>query len=293
MSKLLNRANLQMNKSLSTANFAPERYGPDRMLLEALIKDSEEDWMKILRERRNEIIGWPVCVLICVVKRWTATLSMLADLQEPLFTHFLCQENSILYQYIRDDALVAKAELKWPKLSHSVIALILASRDGYIEGVRALMELVVLPKPTYWHGGSILLEAVASRNIETVRALFDGGQRDYFMNGCGAGAAARAAQLGNLEIMQEFGWSANDIIVLERGVYGGNMDVVRAIVAARTEKFDLERISRFTKDESIRKLLSEANAGLPEKVLASKASHWSWFSAKPKQPKAASKKEVD
>ena len=110
------------------------------------------------------------------------------------------------------------------------------------------------------------------------------------MGGYDITSAAQAARLGALEIMQEIGWNANDEYVLECGVRGGNIEVVKAIIAVRTEKFDLGRVSRLTKDESLCKLLSETNAALPEKAPASKISRWMWFSAKLKQSKAASKK---
>ena len=137
---------------------------------------------------------------------------------------------------------------------------------------------------------SILLNAVLSRNIKIVRALLDGGAKDHFAKSYDITAAAKAAELGELEIMREIGWSANDDTVLECGARGRNTEVIKTIVAARTEKFDLKRVSRFTKDESLIKLLKETNTVLPEKIPTSTVSRWKWFSAKPKQSKAVSKK---
>ena len=274
---------------IDAAYFTPDRYGPDRMLLEALIRDSEEEWMKIIRERKNDIIGLPVCFLICVLKRWTATLNMMADFQQPMFTHTVSCHKSILYKYIRNNILVTTVR-EWSKLPFLSLALLVASRDGYTEGVKALLKARALRNFTYWFDCSVLFEAVLSRNIETVRVLLDAGATDYFARDCEIKAAAQAARLGELEIMQEIGWRANDSIVLKRGVRGGNIEVVKAIVAARTEKFDLKRVSRFTKDESLCKLLSETNAILPEKASISTILRRRWFSAKPKQSKAASKK---
>ena len=156
--------------------------------------------------------------------------------------------------------------------------------------MRALLKAGSLPRYTDHLYGSILLNAVLSRNIETVRALLDAGATDHFAKTYGLTAAAQASQLGELEIMREIGWSANDDLVLECGVRGGNIEVVKAIIAVRTEKFDLGRVSRFTKNESLCKLLSETNAALPEKVPTSTVSRWKWFFAKPGQSKAASKK---
>ena len=279
---------------MDSTYFTPDRYGPDRMLLEALVRDSEEEWMKIIRERKNDIIGLPVCFLICVLKRWTATLNMMADFQRPLFAHRSCWTTSILYQYIRNDTLVKSVE-EWSKLPHLSFALLVASRNGYTEGVKALLKVQSLPRNMDQFYSSILLNAVLSRNIETVRALLDAGATDHFAKSYDITAAAKAAELGELEIMREIGWSANDDTVIECGARGRNTEVIKAIVAARTEKFDLKRVSRFTKDESLRRLLSETNATLPEKVPTlsvptSTVSRWRWFSAKPKQSKAVSKK---
>ena len=232
---------------ISSVHFAPEHYGPDRMLLEALVRDSEEEWMKIISERKNDIIGLPVCLLICALKRWTATLNMMADFQRSLFAHNFSWHKSILYQYIRNDVLVTNAE-KWPRLSFLLLALLAASRDGYTEGVKAVLKAGALPNAANHFYSSTLLEAVLSRNIETVRALLDAGATDYFVQHLGMTAAAQAAQLGELEIMREIGWSANDDLVLECGVRGGNIEVVKAIIAVRTEKFDLGRVSRLTKE---------------------------------------------
>ena len=273
---------------ISSAYFAPDRYGPDHMALEAFVKDSEEEWMKIIRERRNEIIGLPVCFLICVLKRWITTLNMMADFQRPIFIH-RSWKTSILYQYIQNDTIVASVE-EWLKLPFLSFVLLVASRDGYTEGVKALLKVESVPNDPAHFYSSILLNAVLSRNIETVRALLDAGVTDSFAKHYGMTAAAQAARLGELEIMREIGWSANDDLLLERGVRGGHIKVVKAIIAVRTEKFDLKRVSRFTKNESLHKLLSETNATLPEKPPTSTVSRWRWFSAKPKQSKTVSKK---
>ena len=129
---------------ISSAYFTPDRYGPDHMLLEAFLKDSEEEWMKIIRERRNEIIGLSVCFLICVLKHWTATLNMMADFKEPLFA-LKSWKKSILYQYIRNDTLVTSVE-EWLRLPHLSFALLVASRDGYTEGVKALLKVELSPR---------------------------------------------------------------------------------------------------------------------------------------------------
>ena len=275
----------------SSTYFAPERYGPDRMLLEAFLKDSEEEWMRIIRERKNEIIGLPVCFLICILKRWTATLNMMAKFQRLsfAFSYTYYWRRSILYQYIRNDILIANVE-KWPRLTFLSLLLIVASYDGYTEGVKVLLRIGAFPNSTNHFYGSALFEAVFSRNIKTVRALRSGGATDYFVKGYGMTAAARAAQLGELQIMQEIGWSKNDSIVLECGVRGGNIEVVKAILAVRTKKFDLERVSRFIKNGFLRKLLSETNATLPEKAPISTVLHCRWFSAKSGESKAVSKK---
>ena len=273
----------------NSANAKSEHDGPDRMLLEALIKDSEEEWMKIIKERKDEIVALPVCFLVCTLKRWTTTLNMLANFQRPLFKRVFYWKKSVLYQYIRNDAVVANAE-KWPRLSFFSLALFIAARDGYTEGVKALLKFGVLPNVMDQFGGPPLLDAVLSRNIETVRAFLDAGAKDYYVKCYDITAAAKAAQLGELEIMQEIGWNANDDSVLECGVHGGSIKVIQAIIAVRTEKFDLKRASRFATDESLCKLLSEANATLPEKVANNTGSRWRSFFAKPKQPKTVPKK---
>ena len=215
---------------ISSAYFTPKHYGPDRMLLEALVRDSDEEWMKIIRERRNEIIGLPVCFLICVLKRWTATLNMMANLKQSLSPHDLSLKKSVLYRYIRNDTLVANTE-KWPNLSFLSLALLVASSDGYTEGVKALLKVGALPRNIDHFRSSILLNAVLSKNIETVRVILDAGATDYFAKHYGMTVAAQAARLGELEIMREIGWSANDDTVLECGARGRNIEVVKAIVA--------------------------------------------------------------
>ena len=101
--------------------------------------------------------------------------------------------------------------------------------------MRALFKLGALPNPVYWHNGSPLLEAVLSKNIETVRALLEGGSKDHFLRTYGMTAAPQAARLGELEIMRELGWRVNDDIVLECGVRGGSTEAIKAIVAVRTK----------------------------------------------------------